>query len=575
MMAASNMHWQSSLHSIALVFTAFLAVTVGLVVWQRRATPGGRWCALLMLALAEWALTSALEEAAVEIPAKFLFGQIEYLGIASVPPLWLMFALEYSQRGQWLTRPRAALLWITPVITMVMAATNQWHRLLWSDISLSTATASGFLVYGRGPWFWVSVGYSYLLLLLGTVVVAQSIVRFPRVYRRQTVAVLIGLSVPWVSNALYVAGRSPFPGLDLTPFAFTLTGVVFAWGIFRLHLFELVSVARDAVIENMSDGLVVLDAQNRIADINPAASRMIGATDSSPVGQYAEAVFGAWPDLVASLGSTLETQTEVQLGTAAMRYLDMRVAPLYDDAGGVTGRVILLRDINERKLLDQLREDLTHALVHDLRNPLTSISGSLEMLAEDADPVSSPVRRELVEVARANTQRMLGLVDSILEVHRLEAGQLPLDRKAVQLAPLVAEVLRLQAALAGEKRLHLVNAVPADLPPLWVDTRLTGRVLQNLVDNAIKFTPVGGTIRVTAGVESAQQLAVSVSDDGPGIPAEIEVGLFQKFVRGAGRGSGLGLAFCRLAVEAHGGRIWAESGAGKGTTVSFTLPLAH
>jgi signal transduction histidine kinase len=172
---------------------------------------------------------------------------------------------------------------------------------------------------------------------------------------------------------------------------------------------------------------------------------------------------------------------------------------------------------------------------------------------------------------------MQNLVSAILDVSQLESRQMPVERAPVQLSALVAEVLQLQLSLAEQKQISFENNLSADLPPAWADARLVERVLQNLIGNALKHTPAGGAIRIAAQPTSSAppMLSVSVSDTGSGIPSEIQGRLFQKFVTGEqkGHGSGLGLAFCRLAVEAHGGRIWAESDSGSGATFTFTLPL--
>jgi signal transduction histidine kinase len=179
-------------------------------------------------------------------------------------------------------------------------------------------------------------------------------------------------------------------------------------------------------------------------------------------------------------------------------------------------------------------------------------------------------------------QKMITLVNDILDVSRLESGRMPMDLAPVGLFGLVAHTLTGQSVLALDKNLHLENDVPMELPPAMADGTLIGRVLENLIGNAIKFTPNGGLIRVGAEVqvreeESAPELVVSVFDDGPPIPPGLQGRLFERFATGRGEasGSGLGLAFCKLAVEAHGGRIWAESDHPEGVTFSFTLPAAQ
>jgi signal transduction histidine kinase len=137
----------------------------------------------------------------------------------------------------------------------------------------------------------------------------------------------------------------------------------------------------------------------------------------------------------------------------------------------------------------------------------------------------------------------------------------------------------MQTVLADEKQLQLINEVAADLPPVSVDVELVRRVFQNVIGNAIKFTPPDGTVRVSAQIDPSDErmLTVCVCDTGPGVPLDLQPRLFEKFVTGRshGRGSGLGLAFCRLVLEAHGGRIWVESGAGPGAMFKFTLPIVE
>jgi NtrC-family two-component system sensor histidine kinase KinB len=171
---------------------------------------------------------------------------------------------------------------------------------------------------------------------------------------------------------------------------------------------------------------------------------------------------------------------------------------------------------------------------------------------------------------------MLDLVNGILDVSQLESGQISLDWARIPLDRLVGETLRIELPPIKAKNLTVESDVPPTLPAAWADADLAGRVLQNLISNAVKFTPAGGVIRVTARVEKNDKLLISIGDTGSGIPPDIQNRLFQKFVRGrqVGRGSGLGLAFCKLALEAHGERIWVDSTSERGTTITFSLAIA-
>ena len=224
--------------------------------------------------------------------------------------------------------------------------------------------------------------------------------------------------------------------------------------------------------------------------------------------------------------------------------------------------------------LERARDEVTHLMVHDLRTPMVSITGALDLLGGAAGLAAKD--QVLLEMARRNAARQNALIDSILEIWQLEEGALPERRTSVAVETLVADALRLAEPRAQARRLELVGDVPGDLPAARVDPALIERVLANLVGNAVKFSPEGSAVRVSARAAGAEGIRVSVSDSGPGIEAALLPRLFTKFAPGAhrARGNGLGLAFCRLAVEANGGRIWLEEQSGPGARFVFTIPTA-
>ncbi len=259
----------------------------------------------------------------------------------------------------------------------------------------------------------------------------------------------------------------------------------------------------------------------------------------------------------------------------ASRMVHWTSLPVLSNAQPI-GRLIVLRDVTEEHQLNAMREDLTSTMVHDLRNPATVVLGALDLL--EAEELTE-AQYEIADVARQGGQRLLNLINAILDVNRLESGQMPLEREPIRLDIIAAEMAEMEQVLTRDKHLTLENNVQSGLPLVSVDVELLRRVLQNLIGNAIKFTPAGGHITLEAQVDSAhpQYLVIAVKDDGPGIAPDLQARLFQKFISGRvrGRGSGLGLAFCRLVVEAHGGRIWVESTPGSGATFHFTLPVAE
>ncbi len=346
--------------AIAFLFTTLISTSVAVTMLRRRRAPGSLAFAGLMLAVAEWTFFRALEAMAFEMSAKIFWAKLEYPGIVTVPIMWCWFTLEYSRHTQWLTRRNFALLWIIPTITVTLALTNEMHHLIWSSI-VPGAVPGANLIYNHGLWFWIHVIYNYALMVVGTVELLRDVIRFPQLYRRQLSALLVGAALPWLGNVIYVIGLSPAQGLDLTPFAFTISGVIYALGVFRFQLLDIVPIARDALIENMMDGVLVLDAYDRVVDINPAAQQLIGTTTAA-IGQPADIVFADYPALIAHYRDTKQAQAEVRVGRETPRYLDLRISALYDSRKHYTGRLIVLRDITAHKRTEAQNQALLDAI---------------------------------------------------------------------------------------------------------------------------------------------------------------------------------------------------------------------
>ncbi len=326
---------------------------------------------------------------------------------------------------------------------------------------------------------------------------------------------------------------------------------------------------------------VVMDFETQIVDINQRACEMLGQPREELVGS-------AWYDLLedhrspfqAILREVREKQqvrAEMRVPTpGGPRVLEAHMTTI--DHGGRQAIQWIGHDVTEQIELERMRDDLMHMIVHDLRNPLGNVISSLQMMRaavieeDDGLPLD-----EVVAVAMRSSEKLRRLIDSLLDLRRLEAGKADLDRQSVQPELLTREAVELVRPMIKKKAQELILDIPAPLPPIHVDRDMAVRILMNILDNAAKFTPVGGEITVALAKEN-EELLFTVSDTGPGIAPEVQERIFERFTRlenAAGtRGTGLGLSFCKLAVEAHGGRIWVESTAGMGSNFKFTLPLA-
>lgn len=814
------MTWQSIILPLLLLINTGVALVTLQASWQRRHTRGARPFSGMVLAVAIWSFTAAMELLVADISQKIFWGKLQYFGIVSLPVLWFLFAQEYSQVGERPSHIRKsclALLWTIPIITLILALTNEFHGLIWSSIAPVPGISKPFIFYEHGLWFWVFAAYGYLTLMAGTLILIFGAARFPPNYRRQTIMLLVGAAIPWIANIAYLRGMTAWVGIDLTPIAFCLTSVIYAYQVFRFQLFKLVPIAQDVIVENMGEGIIVLDAQSRVIYINPAAQKFLKV--GNVVGEASHDVLPAQLDLLRQDETSSHQTMELQSEDKRIGYIDCNIKFLYDHRSRTNGKIITLRDITEqkreeerfrllidsmpdgilvinqhgvivmasqraekmlgyqagelnhqplriivpdnynssiemasaylrnpdglenvhgyevpalcktgdslpvqivlrkldnpdeplilamlrdlslqkateeqlnqqsvalasagstilvtnregritwvnpfftqvtgytaeeaigkkpsilksglhddkfyadlwqtilagknwhgevtnrrkdgslfteeatiapvrnyqgeithfiaikqditkRKELEKMRDELMQTIVHDLRNPLTSILFALDMIKDLPETLRLPPEMaSMLAISRDNSWRMLGMVNAMLDFSKLESGKMSLQREPVTLAELVEQSFRFQSQLAARRELLLLNDVPYDLPGLLVDRTLISRVLQNLIDNAIKYAPQGSNIIIRAWLDKSRgAVLVSVHDDGPGIPNELRSELFQKFAAStsARGGTGLGLAFCRLAIEAHKGEIWVESDESQGTTFIFTLPI--
>ena len=286
-------------------------------------------------------------------------------------------------------------------------------------------------------------------------------------------------------------------------------------------------------------------------------------------------------NIITSLQDKQPLQGEVttfEIEALSRRTLQRSDAPVFDIDHQMIGWLVVLRDITEERELNQTREQLTEMIVHDLRAPLTAILGSLNLLDKTLRSEDLlPVVQQAITISNRSVEQMLGLVNSLLDLAKLEKGEMPLSLSEFCLDTLCEELVATFVHEANENGIILSYRSDSKLPKITADNEKLGRVLVNLLDNALKFTPAGG--QVDLSVEATDnEVNITVADTGPGIPEEFREKIFKRFVQvpgvaGRRRGTGLGLAFSHMAIFAHGGKIWMEENPGGGSAFRIQLPL--
>ncbi|MEA5079574.1 MAG: ATP-binding protein [Anaerolineaceae bacterium] len=235
----------------------------------------------------------------------------------------------------------------------------------------------------------------------------------------------------------------------------------------------------------------------------------------------------------------------------------------------------IFRDLQERKAMDKLREDLTAMIYHDLRSPLANIISSMEIMSTLVSMEEGTSLKAVYEIATRSTERMQRMISGLLDINRLESGQPITSKEAVPANTLINEAADTITPTAHSKEISLLVTAPDYLPEVQVDKDMMRRVLTNLLENAIKFSPNGSTVKIGAAKKGAD-LEVWVDDQGPGVPEGAREKIFEKFVQLntglTSKGMGLGLTFCQLAVEAHGGKIWVENLPQGGSRFILSIP---
>jgi two-component system NtrC family sensor kinase len=392
------------------------------------------------------------------------------------------------------------------------------------------------------------------------------------------------MAMPWLGNALYLARLWPMAGVDATPLAFTLTGAIYAVGVFGLGLFDLVPVARHRLIDSMPDGVLVLDLDNRIVDINPAARRMLGVTGAGAVGEPAGSLLAAWPDLVDRYRDVRDEHTELRLeGRGGPHYLDLRITPLRDARGRFQGRLIVFSDVTARKRTEEALQQneklaslgqLLAGVAHELNNPLSVIVGHATLLLRGNLHGDGPAAR--VEKIAAAAERCGRIVRNFLAIAR----QRTTERTAGDLNRILRDAVDFLAYQLELDEVEVTLDLAENLPPVWADAHQIQQVALNLITNAqhaMRAHTGGRRLTLASWLERDRgRLGFSVADTGPGVPETLQHRIFEPFftTKPVGMGSGLGLSVCRGIVAAHQGEIDVRPVPGGGAVFVVELPLS-
>jgi PAS domain S-box-containing protein len=543
---------------ISLGFACLLALWIGYNAWTNRGTTGARALVGVAMAAAVWTGGTFGLTLATSPTAELRWLLAFQPGVVTAPILFVVLALEYTGRHRYLTPLTTGGLLALGGGFLAIIWTNPLHELYWADINHAAATPTG-LDATPGSIFWVFLAFSYLLLLVGSILFVRHALTAPHLYRSQSIAILIAVAVPWAAN---IPPALQFAAADFTPVALSVTTGALWWAMFRYRLADLSPVALRTVFESISTGVYVLDHSDRIVDVNAAGQEMLvlpeGAIgtrvqDILPDDDLLERVSGTedYQDVVAIEGDNVPGAE-----ASAVHHHEIQVTPIDSAGGRRQGRLMTMTDVTEqrrqqRQLEDQNErlENFTSVVSHDLRNPLNVASGNLTLAQEDCDS-------DYLDRAEQALARMETLIDDLLAL--AYGGTTVTEPEPVDLAAVTADAWD----TVDTKRATLANRTENEI---IADRSRLHQLIENLVRNAIEHG--GETVTVTIGDRDG---GFYVADDGPGIPADDREDVFEMGYSTREDGTGFGLNIVGQIADAHGWAIAVAESAEGGARFEIT-----
>jgi len=559
------MIWQYSPYFIPFLTCGCITLILAATGWRNRSYVGAKSFALLMLAVAVWSFGAAFEVASADLATQMLAVTLQYPGIVTVPVAWLLFSFEYSGREHWITPHNILLLFVVPVTSVVLVATNSFHHLFYSSV---TEQVAGSLVYADisyGPFFWFNVVYAYLIIYIAIMIILQRFVFASGLYRGQMIAILVAVLIPFFVNIAYAVRQIHVIVIDPTPLAFLISGFAVLIGMVRYQLLDITPMAQDQVLANLSDGMIVLDVQNRITSLNAPAERILGISFKKAVGVPVEtlfpcpgneAIFPVMSDLRAEQIHEMERKID-----GRPSHFELRCSPILSRENEVKGRIIMIRDITSQKLaenaLDLARKKinlLSSITRHDILNQVTVLLLNIDTFK---DTVQDPVTRELIRVQENAVENIRHQIEFARDYETLGA-------KAPQWMS-ISEIFNHLLPVMGTYAITFI--------PLKEDIEVFGdplleRVFYNLVDNSIQHGGHVTTISIRYE-KTAEGITILYEDNGVGVPPETKQKIFD---RGFGTHTGLGLFLAREILEITGLSISETGVPGIGVRFEIRVP---
>jgi PAS domain S-box-containing protein len=376
-------NWQT-IDIIITIAISVVSVYLAIYAWNRRIVPGALWFSALLIAVAWVNSWYALEAAAGDDLAAYItFSKFEYIGLTLVPVLWLGFALSLSGRERPYSNMLLTALLVIPVITVILAFTNDFHGLIYQSAAFDTRANPPIFIAAYGAGFWIFTIYSYIVFLLGSVLLVGRGLGTWQIYRSQAILFLVGTALPWISNLFEIFDIVIVPGLYLNAILLGVTMLCFAFALFRFRLLDLVPLAYESILNQVPEGIIVVDTRDRIVALNNYMRPFLDHPETDPIGQPIAEAFSKSADDFKLLRGLLEYRGE---HIANNRVTEVRISPVVNRQGQQRGRLFIITDITERAQAQHEQQIFAETL-RDIGSQINSTLDMNQVLALIADSV--------------------------------------------------------------------------------------------------------------------------------------------------------------------------------------------
>lgn len=581
------MHFNFNDFSFTLLVCGLAALIMSIIIFRRSGSAVKQF-SYITFVIAIWSIAYSFELSCNTYEEMIFWVKVEYIGIAFLPAMWFQFIAKFIGKSHWLSTPRLILLYIVPTLTYIAVLTNDYHHLHYLNTQVDNLGPFPLLDITVGPWYIVHTIFFYLVLFAGLYLLITKFINADKVYRQQNYVIVIGTFIPWVINIFYLFDFRPYGHVDLTPFAFLTTCLVIGFGLLQFKLFDIIPVARDKIIEDLSDGVLVLDSLNRIIDLNTQFKKFISTEFNKQVkvGELYSSYFGNYAELIDAVSNRVPSVFELNLNNHCY---EITINPLFEKTTIYSGVILIHRNITERKKsekllqkqsdelssLNQLKDKMFSIIAHDLRAPIINLKEIMSLF--DQELISDEELKSHLPLINSEIKTTSSLLENLLYWSRTQLKGERINPDYLNLRLISIVQLNLIDPQVKDKKLQIHNTIPENAI-VYADKNMIELVLRNLISNAVKYCHVGNKIMLSAKTADGF-CTIEIKDNGIGIEEKNISKLFgmnnySTAGTHAERGTGIGLLLCKEFVEKNGGKIWVESVFGEGSTFRFSLPTS-